>query len=373
MMSFFRIENLSLNLGGFSISNIKMNLPKGKSMVILGPSGSGKSTLLEIIAGFYDPDTGSMWLEDQNITCLPPEKRQIGFMFQDHALFPHMTVRENVLFPFQFKRKDKHEKSVDINQIISMLKIERLLDRYPNTLSGGEKQRIALARALMRNPNLILFDEPMSALDARTREELREYLSQLLRELSLTSIYVTHDQEEAFALADVLCVMNEGRIIQADSKENIFRHPVNSFVARFIGMENLLKGKVLTAEKESEECCKFTIEINSFSILEVVGNYKISVGDEVIVGIRAEDILVESSAYSNNNFNSTIPSSNILQLTVKTIMSKGVICKLNLTGKISLTVLMMQNEVNNKGFYGGNTVMVGLPPKLLHLMKSDIN
>lgn len=366
-MNFLRIENLSLNLGEFDLNNIEINLPHGKVMVILGPSGSGKSVLLETIAGFNHPRAGRIYLDNTDITSLPPEDRMIGFMFQNYALFPHMTVRQNILFSNRFKHRIESEKSFDLDEIISMLQIKKLINRYPGTLSGGEKQRVALARALMRKPKLFLFDEPMSALDARTREELREVLGELLQKLQLTSIYVTHDQEEASALADILGIMNEGRLIQTGSSEDIFNHPSTPFSARFVGMENLFKGKVIEIEKGNERIRNFKIGFDSFEPLTVTGNYNVNIGDEVLVGIRPENILIESIT-GGGNFIASIPPSNILESAIKTIIPKGVVYKLHLTGRIPLTAFLTHQQLNSNSFSRGNTVLVCLPPSSLHLI-----
>lgn len=367
-MSFLKLDNVNLDLRNFKLNNVNMNLPQGKVSVILGPSGSGKSVLLQTIAGFYKLQKGSIWLNNHDITWLPPEKRQIGFMLQDYALFPHMTVHQNILFPFRFRKINERDKATEVNKIISMLKIEKLLRRYPNTLSGGEKQRVALARTLMRKPWLILFDEPMSSLDARIREELREDLSQLMKELSLTSIYVTHDQDEAFALSDILNIMSEGCLIQTGSKEEVFRHPLTPFAARFVGMENLLKGRVEVIEKAESNLKHFKIKIDSFGDLIVIGDYTVTVGDEVTVGIRPEDIFLMSDSYIDNNLRSILPAPNIFPLTIKTIIPGGIMYKLNLIGKVSLTAFLAKQQIYNNGLTEGDTVMIGVSPNSIHLI-----
>lgn len=358
-MSLLKIENLSLNLGDFGLHNIDVNLPQGKVMVILGPSGSGKSVLLETVAGFNHPREGRIYLNDQDITPFPPEDRGIGFMFQNYALFPHMTVRQNILFSSRFNHKAE-SKALDLEEIVSMLQIKKLINRYPGTLSGGEKQRVALARALMRKPKLFLFDEPMSALDARTREELREDLNELVKKLELTAIYVTHDQEEAFALADIIGIMNDGRLIQTGSTEDIFNHPVTPFLARFVGMENLFEGKVIGAEKGNENERNFKIEVDPIGPLAVAGNYNVNIGDEVLVGIRPENILVESSNEEGNT--------NIMEVTIKNIIPKGVIYELYLEGKIHLTTFLTNQQLNRGSFENGKTIMACLPPSSLHII-----
>jgi len=246
------VEQVSLQLGAFALRDISFALAPGETFVILGPSGAGKSVLLETIAGFYRPDTGRISVGGRDVTDAPPERRGIGFMFQDYALFPHLTVAQNVQFPLQFSHNpiEERRRRVDgrrVHELLARFGLEPLADRKPAQLSGGEKQRVALARALAMEPALFLFDEPLSALDAPTRDALRAELRALLRQLGIPAIYVTHDQAEALVLADKMAVMRDGMLLQIGMPSEIFNAPTDEFVANFVGVETVLAGQVVTA------------------------------------------------------------------------------------------------------------------------------
>lgn len=368
-MSFFGIENLTLRLPGFNLQNLEINLRRGQVLVILGPSGAGKSILLETIAGFYRPHQGRVWLGDQDITGLPPEDRRIGFMFQEYALFPHRTVRQNVLFPLRFKH-GQGEKRADLepDQIMAMLHIDHLADRDTVTLSGGEKQRVALARALLREPNLFLFDEPMSALDARAREELREELGRLLKKFAMTAVFVTHDQADALALGDKVAIMQSGRIIQLGNKEEIFNHPDTLFAARFVGMDNLWQGRVKAVRKEKPDLASVDVEIESLGILTVMGQYEVKTGDEVFIGIRPENVRIEQGSEADDKHVSG-PPGNIFRATVTRIVPWSILFKLHLQGGVLLSALLTRQELESKGVAEGKSVEISLPSEELHLIR----
>lgn len=362
-MSFFKIENLSLQLRDFKLYNLSLQLPQGKVMAILGPSGAGKSVLLETIAGFYRPNRGRIWLDGRDLTPLPAEKRRIGFMFQDYALFPHWTVQQNILSPLRFNHRNGGQANMDPGQIMAMLRIDHLAGRYPENLSGGEKQRVALARALMSRPELLLFDEPMSALDARAREELREELGQLLRELSLTAIYVTHDQAEALALGDIIAIMQGGRLVQSGSKEEVFKRPATPFVARFVGMENLLPGRVMQVEGKAGSCATVKVEVEPLGVVIARGSYDVRAGEKVLLGIRPEDILLGETE--------DLPPTNILFMVVTSIIPWGLFYKLHLRGKLSLVAYLLKQKIGSQEITPGATVRVNLPPAAFHLVQEE--
>ena len=232
-MSYFAISDLCLRLQQFQLRNVSLAIDQGKTLVLLGPSGSGKSVLLETIAGFYVPCSGRIELSGRQITSLPPEARGLGFMFQDYALFPHFTVEQNVAFGLRVK----HHAAQRVEEVLRLAGAQHLIGRRPATLSGGEKQRVALARALAIEPQLFLFDEPLSALDAKMREELREDLRRLLRSVQATSVYVTHDRIEALMLADVIAIIQDGVILQVGAPQEVFARPVDAWVAQFLGMQ----------------------------------------------------------------------------------------------------------------------------------------
>lgn len=363
-MSLLTLENLNVQVQNFKLQNISLELPRGQVMVILGSSGAGKSMLLETIAGFYRPQTGRILLEEKEITRLAPEQRGLSFMFQDHALFPHRSVKQNILFPLKFRRKTNETlANIDFAKVVAMLHIESLLERYPNTLSGGEKQRVALARALMRNPKLFLFDEPMSALDQKIREELRDDLNTLRQELTLSAVYVTHDQAEAWALGDVVSVMDGGVLLQSGSKEEVFAHPANSFVARFVGMENLFPGRILRVTR-AERACVIGVEIEHLGQVNISGDYKVNPGEKVFVGIRPEDIRVCTIEESNEQ-----KESNIFTAVVTDIMSGHLLYKVNLEAGRTLKTYLTKQQMNKLNIADAQKVKLELPPECLHIIR----
>jgi sulfate transport system ATP-binding protein len=235
------IENVSKNFGDFpALDQINLNINDGKLVALLGPSGSGKSTLLRVIAGLEEPDTGRIIINGQDTTHLDVRRRNIGFVFQHYALFKHLTIRENIAFGLEIRKYPRSQIKRRVHELLELIQLEGLGDRYPAQLSGGQRQRIALARALAVEPKVLLLDEPFGALDAKVRKELRAWLRRLHDEVHVTSVFVTHDQEEAMEVADEIVVMNEGKIEQIGSPEEIYDHPATPFVMSFIGPVNIL-------------------------------------------------------------------------------------------------------------------------------------
>jgi len=214
---------------------------RGKLFLILGPSGSGKSTLLRAIAGLETPDTGSIIINGKDTTHLDIKKRNIGFVFQHYALFKHLTVRQNIAFGLEIRKTPRQAIKRKVDELIELVQLKGLGDRYPNQLSGGQRQRVGLARALAVDPQVLLLDEPFGALDAKVRKELRDWLRRLHDEVHLTSIFVTHDQEEAMAVADEIVVMNHGRLEQIGTPDEVYENPASPFVMSFVGEVNVLR------------------------------------------------------------------------------------------------------------------------------------
>lgn len=238
------LNNISKNFGRFAaLHNVSLEIPEGELVALLGPSGCGKTTLLRIIAGLDQPDSGRVNLNGEDKTDQHVSDRGIGFVFQHYALFRHMTVFDNVAFGLRVKPKNLRPSEADISKkvhtLLELVQLDWLHDRYPDQLSGGQRQRIALARALAVEPNVLLLDEPFGALDASVRKDLRQWLRHLHHDLNVTSIFVTHDQEEAMEVASRIVVLNQGNIEQQGSPSDIYDHPANAFVSRFIGQTNI--------------------------------------------------------------------------------------------------------------------------------------
>ena len=246
-----KIQDLHVDLSEFHLRGIDLDVAPGEYFVVLGPTGAGKTVLLETIAGLFQSRTGRILLGENDVTHMPPERRGTGFVYQDCALFPHLDVAANIAFGLKL-RPDLSSGTVErrVAEMGQLLSIRHLLHRSPETLSGGERQRVALARALVMEPLILLLDEPLSALDPETREGLQRELGRIHRELNTTTLHVTHDFEEAVALADRIGVVHQGRIVQMGTPEEIFRQPASPFVARFVGVRNVFAGQ-LVQEREA--------------------------------------------------------------------------------------------------------------------------
>ncbi len=239
------VKNITKQFGAFTaLDNVSIEVPDGSLLALLGPSGSGKTTLLRVIAGLEQPDSGSVHSQAEDVTRQNARDRNVGFVFQHYALFRHMTVFENVAFGMRVRKQPKKLIDERVRELLNLVRLEGLDRRYPSQLSGGQRQRVALARALAIQPKVLLLDEPFGALDAKVRQELRSWLRRLHHEINMTTVFVTHDQEEAFEVADRIVVMNKGRIEQSGSPQEVFDHPANPFVMDFLGNVNVFHGRV---------------------------------------------------------------------------------------------------------------------------------
>jgi sulfate transport system ATP-binding protein len=240
------VNNASKRFGDFqALNDVSLTVPDGSLTALLGPSGSGKSTLLRIIAGLEKPDDGTVLINDEDATSKPPQRRGVGFVFQHYAAFKHMTVYENVAFGLRIRRWEKPKTRSRVHELLSLVQLDGLAERYPSQLSGGQRQRMALARALAIEPQVLLLDEPFGALDAKVRKDLRTWLRRLHDEVHVTTVFVTHDQEEAMDIAKQLVVMNEGRIEQTGSATELYESPANEFVMSFVGEVNQIGGHLV--------------------------------------------------------------------------------------------------------------------------------
>ena len=235
-----RLENIRLQLGDFTLSDVSLRVGQGEYLVLVGPTGTGKTVLLETIAGLHHPESGRIFLKGMDITRMPAEKRHLGVVYQDYALFPHLTVFDNIAFGLKLQKKSTQEIAGTVSKMARFLDIQTILTRKPRLLSGGERQRVALARALVLDPHMLLLDEPLSALDRLTRDRLREELKRIHTELGVSILHITHDLGEAFFLADRLMVMKNGVILQEGTPEETLKQPKDRFVAELLGIENFI-------------------------------------------------------------------------------------------------------------------------------------
>ncbi|MCM8803963.1 MAG: ABC transporter ATP-binding protein [Candidatus Omnitrophica bacterium] len=283
-----RVENIEKKFDGKEVlKNISFTVYENDFFFILGPSGCGKTTFLRIIAGFTQPDRGRIILNKKDITNLPPNKRNIGFVFQNYALWPHMKVKENIAYGLKIRKYTDEFVKRKVEEMLEITKLKEIKDLYPNQISGGQQQRVALARALIVDPLILLLDEPLSNLDAKLRDELRRELKRIHKETEKTMIYVTHDQKEAMTLSTNIAIMKDKEIIQIGSPYEIYTNPKNLFVASFIGEINVIKGKIV--EKIKENLVKIeTDEGYFFSDL-----YKIPNSKDIFLCFRPESITKE--------------------------------------------------------------------------------
>ena len=287
------VENLSLRVGAFTLRDVAFTVGAGEVLVILGPSGAGKTVLLETLAGFNRADHGRISIDGEDVTAAPPEARRIGFMFQDYALFPHLTVAQNVAFGRRFAPAGTDAEPIEA--LLERLGLAHLAHRKPGHLSGGEKQRVALARALAASSRLFLFDEPLAALDAPSRDQLRRELKEFLRRASIPAIYVTHDQAEALALADTIAVMRQGSLVQVGTPSAIFNTPADAAIASFVGVETVVEGKVAAVADGVAR-----IAVNG-AFVHAAGAAMPPVDARVLACIRPEDVALAAMPHPDSS------------------------------------------------------------------------
>jgi len=300
-----RLVDVSYRVGAFELRSINLEIESGEYFAILGPTGAGKTKLLEIIAGLQPPLSGDVWIGDEKVTTLPPERRHVGLMYQDYLLFPHLTVRKNILFGL--RKKSKPERVRRVEEISGLLGIDHLLDRHITGLSGGEQQRIALARALAPQPRVLLLDEPLSALDPQNRRAVRRELTALHTKLGTTTIHVTHDFEEALVVSDRLAVMSRGEIVQIGPPEEVVHKPNSAFVANFFGVENLYKGEIVSCDHAGAETYNATFKSGALK-LSVIAERE----GPAYAAIRPEDIVVSREVVHSSAMNNL--SGSILEI-----------------------------------------------------------
>lgn len=312
-----RIENINKSFDGIQVlKNINLEIKDGEIFSILGPSGCGKTTLLRMIAGFTEPDSGVIYLGDENITNIAPNKRNVNTIFQKYALFPHLTVYENVAFPLRLKKVDNKIIDEEVKKFVKLVGLEAHINKMPNQLSGGQQQRVAIARALINKPGVLLLDEPLSALDAKLRQNLLIELDLIHEEVGITFIFITHDQQEALSISDRVAVMNKGEILQVGTPTEVYEAPADLFVADFIGENNFFEGEV--TEILDEEFAKLKNENLGELVFEM--DKKVKIGDKVRVSIRPEKIKLSKNIPTAVNENEKI---NILKVYVNEVIYSG--------------------------------------------------
>ena len=352
-----KIENLSRKYGNvIALDNFSLEVNSGEFMVLLGPSGCGKTTVVRCIAGLVKPTTGQIYIGDQLVNELPPKDRDVAMVFQNYALYPHMNVYENIAFPLKMRKIPKQKIKDKVKDISQLLEIENLLNRKPKELSGGQMQRVALGRALVRKPKIFLMDEPLSNLDAKLRTYMRAEIRKLQKKIGITTLYITHDQIEAMSMADKIAVMNSGLVQQIGTSEQIYNEPANTFVADFVGSPsmNFLKCNKI----ENNYYNIIALESNSANLQFPVNKlpFKLPSEKNIIIGIRPRDVLF----LDNEDFNG--------------IKAKGKISFTELLGDASLVEIKIgigdsikvANTDPSVDLTIGKDVTVGMPYDKVH-------
>ncbi|MGD9143081.1 MAG: ABC transporter ATP-binding protein [Dehalococcoidia bacterium] len=345
-----KLENLTVKLSDFTLRDINLEINGGEYFIIVGPTGAGKTILLESIAGLYRLTDGSILFGGQDITRLEPEKRHISIVYQDYSLFPHLRVRDNILFGLRLAKKTRGETDEALGWIADLLGITDLLPRRPETLSGGERQKVALARALVIKPEVLLLDEPLSALDPETRETVRQELVKTHRTLGITTVHVTHDFEEAMSLGKRVAVLGEGELKQVGTAEQVFRHPESEFVARFVMMQNIISGEVNMVNNTT---------FFRGEGLEFRGTAT-GITGSCYATIRPEDFLVSLGHVSSGTYN-------CLTGKITDIVDRGATLSLRVDIPPVLTCLIMRHSFSQMSLQTGQKVYLSFPPSSVHL------
>ena len=334
-----KLDNISKKFNDkFVIKNLSLDIYEGEFITLLGSSGCGKTTILRMISGLDHVTEGKVFIDNIDVTDIDPTKREVNTIFQNFALFPHMTVTENISFGLRMKKVDKEEIDKRVKKIVKLVKLEDFVDRYPSELSGGQQQRVAIARGVVMNPKVLLLDESLCSLDLKLKRQMQIELKKIQKKLGITFIYVTHDQDEALTMSDRIAIINKGVIEQLDTPQNIYNNPKTTFVADFIGESNILPGTITKTKKDTTE-----VKINKEITISIPSNEKDEIGNKINILIRPENIKVSTNILKDS-----------IKGIVKDIIYDGAINKLfiELDEELSLKV-NIQDEIN---FKEGSTV-----------------
>lgn len=348
-----RLEDVSLSLGDFQLRSLSLQIGKPEYWVVIGPSGAGKTILLEMIAGIYQPSSGRILFHNRDITRDQPKDRHIAMMYQDLMLFPHMTVRDNILFGVRMRKIPEDRFREKFDTLVHILGITPLMERNPDTLSGGEAQRVALARALIQDPLLLLLDEPLSALDSMTRERLRQEIRKIHQHLSIPIIHITHHFEDVYALADRVAIMQDGRIVQAGRPEDVFSRPCTPYVAEICGTENIFRG--------------YATRDGTGSLLDLGGlqiRITAAFSGQVVAVLRSEDIILSPGPFRSS-------ARHTLEATVADLIPSGPFVRVVLETGIRMIAMVTRTSCEELGITRGCRVCATFKESAVHVISME--
>jgi molybdate/tungstate transport system ATP-binding protein len=344
-----RLKGVSKQYDKFALKKIDLEIKEGEYSVILGSTGAGKTLLLELIAGFSKPDEGSIIMFNNDVTNKPPEERGIGFVYQDYMLFPHLNVFDNIAFGLKLRKLTKVEIKRKIIKMAKILNITKLLHRDTSTLSGGESQRVALARALILKPKILLLDEPLSALDSRNQDKVRNEIRELHKKFKITTIHITHNRDEAIILGDKIIIIEKGSIHQVGTAEEVFRKPATRFVAEFVGVQNILSGVI---EKRGQIKIKGLNGKRIYTTSELTG--------KVNIALRPEDIIISSEEVKTS-------ARNVFHGRVKTMSDRGVVVSITVDVGRKFTIYITKQSLSELGITIGSKVHIMFKASAIHV------
>ena len=351
------LRHLEVDLIEFLLTDVSLEIAAGEYFVILGPTGAGKTVLLEAIAGLHRPSNGQILIDGEEVVHTPPEYRGIGFVYQDYVLFPNLTVAGNIEFGLHVRGVPREQREQRVRELAEWFGIVHLLDRQVSTLSGGESQRIALARALAVEPRLLLLDEPLGALDPETRERLQAELIRIHQEWGITFVHVTHDFEEAIALADRTCILNEGGIVQIGTAEDVFSHPANEFVARFVRTRNVFDVELTPGANGHKEIQIGGHPFQIDSDLQGTGH----------AAIRPEDILIWRESGALPASQQTGNGLEVVHGSISEILDKGAVAFVKVDVPPVFTCMVTARQKRDMALCVGERVSVGFPASVIHV------
>ncbi len=346
------LENLNVEIGSFGIENLDLSVEEGEIFVILGDNGAGKTKLLETISGFWELSSGRITLFGEDITYKPTRNREIGFIFQDMALFPHMTVKKNILYGTRYTKGTEIERK--FSELIALFGLEKFLDRFPQTLSGGEKQKVALARTLITDPKLILLDEPTAAISISERERIDTEIKDTLKKFGKPALFVTHNENEAFLVGDRIAVMDNGRILQTGKADEIFYRPASEKIANFLGDTNIFKG---TVSKKGDGTV--TVDVEGVDIT-AIGDFE--PGKRVKMFVRPENVLLMKEPYRTS-------ARNLLHGSVKNVLPRGLLMKVEIDAGIQVISFITRNSVEEFNVRHGTEFYVEFKATAIHIIE----